>query len=101
MKMFLLLALFVLPLGAGACDWPQAQFIGRVKKHSITQRSESIVECGYQIEFLRFDSSEVCPLVIGEVTGYEFTDPSCTMTNGQPISGMLTRRGEFIVPEEL
>jgi hypothetical protein len=100
MKMLLLLSLFILPLGAGACDLPQAQFIGRVKKHSITQRSESIVECSYQIEFLRFDSSTVCSLVIGEVTGYEFTDPSCAMEDDQPVSGVLTRRGEFIVPEE-
>lgn len=87
---------------ANACDFgaqPEAQYIGKVKNFAQVQKSESLVECTYQIEFTRFDSSMVCPLDIDEVYSETFQDYSCSLKNGDQVSGYMARINDRIVLE--
>lgn len=88
----MVVALFVTfgAVAAQAC-LQEAQFIGQVKNYNVIQKSESIMECYYQIEYSMFNSSYVCPLVIGEVSYLTFQDHSCSLKNGTQVSGILTK----------
>jgi hypothetical protein len=78
---------------------PEAQFIGTVKNFSAVQKSESLVECTYQIEFSLFNPNQLCPLLLEETTEHQFIDSDCSHQNGEMLSGVLSKRGSFIVVE--
>ena len=90
----LVVSLFVMSafvaVSAQACI-QEAQFIGQVKNYSEIQKSASIKECFYQIEFSMFNESYVCPLSIGEVSYLTHQDRSCSLKNGVQVSGILTK----------
>lgn len=65
---------------AYACSAPEAQFIGIVKN--------ATAECTYEIEFTMYNPSMVCPLSIDEALTV-YTDKSCTLKNGDQVSGVL------------
>ncbi|MBC7712447.1 MAG: hypothetical protein H7177_03865 [Rhizobacter sp.] len=81
----LVLALFS-SVTAIACQ-QEAQFIGKVTNYSKT-------DCSYDINFSMFNSSYVCPLDIDEAGPARLTDKSCSLKNGDPISGVLIRNSE-------
>lgn len=97
MKQILLSILALISLKAAACKTPEAQFIGHIKNYTETQRSESIVECSFEIQFSSYQASEVCPLDAVEVVSYQFPDPTCSLKDKDAVSGVLARRGSFIV----
>lgn len=70
---------------AFACERPEAQFMGTVK--NVSEISEV---CFYEIEFSRFDSSVVCPLDISEVYSEKFQDSSCSLKDGDFVSGYMS-----------
>lgn len=80
MKFFILCAGVLFSLSSFACENQEAQFIGKVKSQP---------HCTFQIEYSMFNSSYVCPLVIGEVSGETFSDASCSLKNGDQISGIM------------
>ncbi|MBC7465013.1 MAG: hypothetical protein H7256_03385 [Bdellovibrio sp.] len=82
-----------------ACENQEAQFIGKVSNYTQLQLSESTIECYFNIQLSMLNSSQVCPLVEGEVVGYQFQDKDCSLKNGDPISGVLRRVGNWIVVE--
>ena len=84
---------------AAACDTQEAQFIGQVKNHIEHQRSESVTECTFEIEFSMYYSSSVCPLDAIDLKGYQFQDPTCVQRENDLISGVIARRGSFFVIE--
>ena len=79
---------------AQAACFQEAQFIGTVKNHNPIQKSESITECFYQIEYSMFNSSYSCPLVIGEASLAVFQDYTCAMKNGDKLSGVLVKNND-------
>jgi hypothetical protein len=99
MKQIFLSILALISFKAAACETPEAEFIGEIKNHTEIQRSESIVECSFEIQFSTYKASEVCPLDPVEVVRYQFPDSTCSLKDGDPVSGVLARRGSFIVIE--
>lgn len=72
----------------------EAQFIGTVVSHRVKSNNE----CVFQVEGYRwFGPSYVCPLVPGEVSGYQFSDATCSLKNGDEISGVFIKTGDEIV----
>lgn len=98
-NMILTMALFssTLITSAFACDRPEAQFIGTVKNVSVQLGSESTKVCFYEIEFSSFNSSIVCPLDINDVYSEKFLDQSCSLKNGDFVSGYMSLvNGEIV-----
>jgi hypothetical protein len=43
-----------------------------------------------------FNPSSVCPLDIEDTANVQFSDYSCTLHNGDQVSGVLVRKGGYI-----
>jgi hypothetical protein len=88
MKSLLLIGILSLSFEAQSfeCSGPnnEAQFIGVVTDYNIKK-------CSYKIAFNRFNSSYVCPLSLEEVYDHTFFDESCSLYDGQNISGILLK----------
>ena len=91
MKNILVLAFFFVGQISMACGQHEAQFIGYVKNFQKVAVDQYIVDCSYEIEFTMFNSSMVCPLVIGEVSYLRFEDQSCQLKDGQQVSGVMVK----------
>lgn len=81
------------------CRSLDAQYIGKVKEYRVVEKSESTKECFYKIEFSMFNSSYICPLDIDEVYSFEFQDQSCSLKNGDQVSGIVSNLDGKIVLE--
>jgi hypothetical protein len=91
------MALALISTGSAmACEFQAAQFMGAVKNYREIQKNESVTECFYQIEFTQFNPSAECPLVEGEATTAQFQDYSCSMKDGDAVSGVLGKKGSFV-----
>lgn len=73
---------------AQACQ-QEAQFIGTVTNVS--------ADCSYKIDFSMYNVSMVCPLGIDEALMTRFKDASCTLKNGDQVSGILINLNDQIV----
>ena len=100
MKTLILTLIITLVSSAFACEQPEAQFIGRISNFTESHKDEATKECYFQIEFSRFNPSGICELDLSEAQAYQFQDYTCTLTNGKPISGILAKKGPFIVIEQ-
>jgi hypothetical protein len=90
MKMFITSLTALVSLSVFACN-QEGQFIGTVKNFREIQKSESSRECFYAINYLQFNSSYICPLDIDEVSSLEFQDFSCSLKNGDQVSGVMVK----------
>lgn len=75
---------------AFACS-PEAQFIGKV--------TDVEADCTYSINFTLYNESGVCPLSIDEALATRFENRSCTLKNGDVVSGYLIIKDERVVIE--
>ena len=99
MKSFFI-GLSLLSATAWTCENPEAQFIGQIYNWSENQKSETTSECYYQIKFVRFNESGICGLDISEAANYHFQDMNCSLKSGITTSGILTKKGHFLVIEK-
>ena len=96
----LIISLCLISATAWTCENPEAQFIGQVFNWTENQKSESTSECYYQIKFLRFNQSGICGLEISQAASYQFQDMNCSLKDGMPTSGILSKKGNFLVIEK-
>ena len=75
---------------AFACS-PEAQFIGKVRYVS--------ANCTYSIDFTFYNESRVCPLSIMDAEGARFEDKTCSLKEGELVSGYLVIKDNKIVIE--
>lgn len=73
---------------AFACD-PEAQFIGNVSEYDHAT-------CTYRIRYTFFHHSTLCPLDRAEASTWTFEDNTCSLKEGDRISGYLVKEGDFI-----
>jgi hypothetical protein len=76
------------------CSQNEAQFIGTVKDviHDY-MAGDGIVRCSFEIEFLDFKSSGICPLSELDATQTRYNAPSCDgLVEGSEISGYLIQK---------
>lgn len=97
MRQFLMTLVLMSSVSALACETQEAQFIGRVKNASTAYLTDAAPICSYEIEYSVFNPSSVCPLDIDAVAGFQFSDSSCTLRNGDAVSGVLVQKGEDVV----
>jgi hypothetical protein len=92
MKLVIALLFSTLSYSLFACT-QEAQFIGKVSGH---RRSVNNV-CLFKVDsFSWFGPSVICPLVEGEVSGYEFNDKECALKEGESISGVFIKNDNQI-----
>lgn len=87
MKKLLTAILLLAGTSAFACGQQEAQFIGKVIKHTKAQNG-----CSFEITYTMYNVSMVCPLDEGEVYGTVFADLECSLKNGSTISGYLVKK---------
>ncbi len=75
-------ALFLSVNTTNACSNPEAQFIGKVADYNAQ-------DCSFKVDFTMYNESIVCPLNSGEASETSFVDKSCSLKNGDFISGYL------------
>lgn len=89
MKKFLSVLVLLAGTSALACGQQEAQFIGKVVKH--TKASNG---CSFEITYTMYNVSMVCPLDEGEASGTVFADLDCRLQNGSTISGYLVKKND-------
>jgi len=65
-----------------ACSNPEAQFIGNVASYDAK-------DCSFKVDFTMYNESMVCPLSSGEAAEARFVDKTCSLKDGDFISGYL------------
>ena len=84
-NLFIVCAFLFSATAALACDLPEAQFIGKVADYSKS-------DCSYKISFVEYNESGVCGLHMDDADYVYFTDASCSLKNGDEVSGFLIMR---------
>ena len=98
MKTLILASALVISSAVFACDQQEAQFIGKVRNYSVVQNGNSRI-CTFEIDYSMFNYSQVCPLDEGEVAGIRFSDSSCSMKDGDQVSGIMVKKGDSVYIE--
>ncbi len=73
------------------CTQNEAQFFGNVINHEKHRIDQQQFECTYEISLTQFQPSGVCPLQDADVYNVKFSDESCSLKNGQELSGILVQ----------
>lgn len=81
-----------------ACN-PEAQFIGKVTEYRKIRVDQNVFDCSFKIQFTDFKPSMVCPLDYADADVTNFVDESCSLKNGDFVSGYLVIKGDQIVIE--
>lgn len=85
------MTIFLSVNSAFACSNPEAQFIGNVSEYNSS-------ECSYKIEFSRYNESMICPLSSEEAASTVFVDKSCSLKNGDMVSGyLIVSEGKIVI----
>ena len=97
-NLFLSLGLLVAANSALACSNPEAQFVGTVTNHQEYTSYEVLVECYYSVKFSEYKESGVCALDEQEASKAVFFDATCSLKDGDQVSGYLVvKDGEIAI----
>ena len=96
-NIFLSLSFLLATHSALACSNPEAQFIGTVINHREYTSYEVLVECFYNIKISSYQESGICGLEQNAVEAETFSDPTCSLKEGQQVSGYLSVKDGQII----
>lgn len=89
---------FLFSAGAALACNPEAQFIGKVTEYSKDRLDQNVIECSFKIDFTDYKESGVCPLSYGEASEARFADTSCSLKNGDEVSGyLIVKDGQVVI----
>ena len=95
MKKLLSLTMVVLSFNTMACLSYDLEFIG-VVRNVLTQGDV----CTYQVTSTQYWENSECPLSPGEVDSALLVDSTCSLKNGDKISGIASKKGEVITIDQ-
>ncbi len=89
---------FLFSAGAALACNPEAQFIGKVTEYSKERLDQNVIECSFKINFTDYKESGVCPLSYYEASETRFADTSCSLKNGDQVSGyLIVKDGQVVI----
>lgn len=99
MKNLVLAIGFLFSAGAALACNPEAQFIGKVTEYKKVRFDQNMFDCSFKINYTDYRTSMVCPLSESEASTTEFVDASCSLKDGDAVSGYLVVQDGQIVIE--
>ncbi len=99
MKNLFLAIGFLFSIGSALACNPEAQFIGKVTEYKKERIDQNMFDCSFKISFTDYKESGVCPLAYADAVVTEFVDATCSLKNGNDISGYLIVKDNQIVIE--
>lgn len=98
MKNLVLAIGFLFSAGSALACNPEAQFIGTVTEYSKDRLDQNVIECSFKIEFNDYKESGVCPLSYSDAATTRFADTSCSLKNGDQVSGyLIVKDGQVVI----